>query len=302
MVDTQSRDAGLGLKIFTAFLLAASALPANEAVADDQASSWVEGFNNKVRLIAGRAPYGSGSALYAGVEIEMPAGWKTYWMAPGDAGGVPPEFDWSQSENLASAAVRFPVPHRLTGKDGQSIGYKDHVIFPVLLAAKNKEKPVDLKLKVSYGACKDICIPAEAELQLPVPPDAADFPALTEAVSTVPAVAAFAANDAAAGPAEHQDPAKDPKLISWRIDGTPEKPKLLFEVADPGGPGGDAFLSGPDGLYLPMTKKLTDEPVKATYEADLSDGVDIKDLKDKTITVTLAGSKGQSAFLIKIPG
>src|SRR5207247_8452494 len=61
--------------------------------------------------------------------IAIPGGWKTYWRSPGDAGGVPPEFDWQGSENLAAARVKYPAPHRLhDDKAGDAVGYKDGVI------------------------------------------------------------------------------------------------------------------------------------------------------------------------------
>lgn len=276
-------------------------LGAVQARAETLASPWVEGFNNKVRLLAGSVKRAAAAQTMAGVEISMPPGWKTYWQAPGDAGGIPPEFDWTGSENLGSAVVRFPVPHRLVDKAGAAIGYKDQVLFPVDVTAKDKTRPVSLKLKVSYGACKDICIPAEAELALDVPPDAGEAPEIAAAVAKVPVVAPYGDSQVVSDPSGFQGAKTDPSLIDWRIDTASGKPKLIFSVSDPGGSGGDAFLSGPEGVYLPLPNKVSDEAGKATYEANLSDGVDIKDLKGKLITVTLAGTTGQSAFLIRIP-
>ena len=169
-------------KIFTiagalgAALLAVARVSVSAAEAGELVAPWVEGFNNKVRLIAGKAgggPAGATPQTYAGVEISMPSGWKTYWRNPGEAGGVPPEFDFSGSENLAKAEVLYPAPHRLVDpKAGENIGYKDHVTFPIAILAKDASKPVSIKVKATYGVCKDICVPAEAELSLDVPGDA----------------------------------------------------------------------------------------------------------------------------------
>ena len=63
---------------------ALSALPVGSAT-NGLSSDWAQGHNSRVRLIAGDD--------LAGVELQMPAGWKTYWRNPGDAGGVPPSFD-----------------------------------------------------------------------------------------------------------------------------------------------------------------------------------------------------------------
>ena len=130
------------------------------------ASDWVEGHSSRARLVGG----GDGMA---GVELQLPEGWKTYWRTPGEAGGVPPSFDWSKSTNLDSAQVLYPAPKRFTDKAGDTIGYKGNVMFPVRLKPKDPSKPIDVQLALDYGVCKDICIPAEAELTLTVPPDAA---------------------------------------------------------------------------------------------------------------------------------
>ncbi len=250
------------------------------------ASDWVDGFNNKARLIAGVASRnGANDALFAGVEIVMPAGWKTYWRAPGEAGGIPPEFDWSGSENLDAATVLYPAPHRLPDKAGDSIGYKDRVVFPVAVAAKDASKPVRLNLKAVYGVCKDICIPAEADIVLNIPADAGASEDLDLALVKIPGV---------------PDAAKDPVLAAWRVDGRDVKAKLIFEVTDAGGAGGDAFADVADGTFLPLPKKVSEGESSATYEIDLSDGVDFASLKGKTVRVTLTGTKGQSETTIRI--
>ncbi len=248
-------------------------------------SPWTDGFNNKARLVAGRASAAAGGPIYAGLEIAMPAGWKTYWRSPGEAGGIPPEFDWSGSENLATVRVLYPVPHRLVDKGGATIGYKDHILFPVVVEAKDISKPVTLTLKAAYGVCKELCVPAEAELTLAIAPDVGPSAEIEDALKTVPGVPV-------AG--------RDPALTAWRIETADGKPKLILDVTDPGGDVGDAFADVPDGTYLPLPKMVSASSGRLIYEVDLTDGVDLKALKGKSITVTLAGSKGQSEIVIKI--
>jgi DsbC/DsbD-like thiol-disulfide interchange protein len=257
------------------------------AAADGLASPWIEGFNNKVRLVAGRAGGGDPDAIYAGIDIAMPAGWKTYWRAPGEAGGVPPEFDFSGSENLAEARVLYPAPHRMIDKAGATIGYKDHVLFPVALTAKDASKPIVLKLKAAYGVCKELCVPAEAELNIAVPPKADVSSDIAAVLPTVPRSTTVQGSD--------------PALSAWRVETRGGKPVLVLEVGDPGGTGGDAFVDERTGIYLPMPKKISETAGKTVYDVDLTDGVDIKDLKGKPITVTLTGAKGQAETSITLP-
>lgn len=261
----------------------AVSLTSSAAVAD-AASGWVEGFNNKVRILAASASTGAHKTEpVAGIEIAMPAGWKTYWRNPGEAGGVPPEFDFSKSENLKSADVLYPAPHRLVDpKAGENIGYKDHVIFPVVVTAADTSKPVVLRLKASYGVCRDICVPAEAELELNLAPGLGPSAAIDAALAAVPAPREVGAPDA-------------PALKSWRLEGGT---KLVLDVT---GADADAFLYAGDGLYMPMTKLTASDNDGAVFEADLAEGAKPEELKGKSVSVTLAGSIAASETLIQLP-
>jgi DsbC/DsbD-like thiol-disulfide interchange protein len=152
-------------------------------------SSWNDSGKAKVRLVSAGAP-SSGAPIRAGVEIRLERGWHTYWRYAGDA-GIPPRFDWSRSTNLASAEVLWPAPQRIPVEDGiESIGYKDSVLLPVRVTPRDPAKPVALRLKLDFGICEKICIPASADVALEVAPGAAQsFPALDKAEARVPAKA-----------------------------------------------------------------------------------------------------------------
>jgi DsbC/DsbD-like thiol-disulfide interchange protein len=127
------------------------------------ASSWNEDTHSAVRLVAGDHP--SGGALRAGVEIQLAGGWKTYWRYPGDS-GVPPEFDFSKSENVKSVSILWPAPHRFTYDGGASIGYKGDVIFPVHVVPDDPVRPVTLRLTIAYAVCEKLCVPSHGETAL----------------------------------------------------------------------------------------------------------------------------------------
>lgn len=250
------------------------------------ASDWVQGMDNQARLIAGHASRGDKTSLYAGVDVAMPGGWKTYWRTPGDAGGVPPDFDWKGSDNLASATVLYPAPHRIHDKAGDVVGYKNAVLFPVLVTPKDPSKPVTLQGKVQYGICKDICIPAEADLQLVIPPDVGTSAELNESLARVPG--------------KQARPGVDPSLAAWHLDRTSGKPKLVLDIASAEPKMADAFVEAPGGVYVPLPKRVADQSGKAVFEVDLSDGVNIKDLEGKPLTVTMVDAKGQSEATITL--
>jgi DsbC/DsbD-like thiol-disulfide interchange protein len=272
------------IRLALAFLVLSSAAAWSDA--GPVASDWYQGMNNQARLIAGRASRDGQTALYAGVDVSMPGGWKTYWRSPGDAGGVPPNFDWKGSENLASATVLYPAPHRIHDKAGDVVGYKNAVLFPVLIEPKDPAKPVVVRGKAEYGICKDICIPAEVELQLTIPPDVGTSPELTETLGRVPGTRARAG--------------VDPSLASWHLDQSSGKPKLVLDVASADPKTADAFVEAPGGVYVPLPKPVASQSGKAAFEVDLTDGVNIKDLKGKPLTVTMIDGKGQSETTITL--
>ena len=134
------------------------ALPAS-ALAGGEGKSFE---HSALRLLdGGRA----GEGLLAGLEIRLADGWKTYWRVPGDA-GVPPSFDFSASENVASAEVLWPVPKRFEDAEtGETIGYKGKVVFPLRIRPKRAGAPVVLRLKLDYALCNEMCVPAQARLE-----------------------------------------------------------------------------------------------------------------------------------------
>jgi DsbC/DsbD-like thiol-disulfide interchange protein len=124
----------------------------------------------------------SDGAWTAGVEIKLAEKWKTYWRTPGES-GIPPQFDWSGSTNLRSVTVGWPAPRRFRDTAAETIGYSDHIVFPLRIEPVDTTKPVGLALSLFYGVCKDVCIPASANLKLDVLPTApanADDQALLE--------------------------------------------------------------------------------------------------------------------------
>ena len=246
-------------------------------------SSWATTRESRARLLTGEVPGSPMARKLAFVEIELAPGWKTYWRTPGDAGGLPPAFDWSGSSNLRSATVLYPAPSRLTDKSGDTIGYKGHVIFPVEIVPEDAAKPTVAKLLLQYGICKDICIPVEARLEIELAPEAAG-------------PAPEAAADAFAGvprPADRLKP-EDPVLVGAESD-LGSSPRITLRAKFPDASGADVFLEAPDSLYVPLpVKKNAGSDGVLTFEVDLSAGADIAALKGKTLTATLVSPTGAS--------
>jgi DsbC/DsbD-like thiol-disulfide interchange protein len=124
--------------------------------ADPPASAFGRsGTGAEVSLIDGwQQPDGS---RVAAVEIRLDPAWHTYFRVPGEA-GVPPAFDWSESENLASVRYEWPRPEIIDNYGMRSFGYVGRLVLPVLLTPKDPSAPMRVSLSLSFGVCNDVCI------------------------------------------------------------------------------------------------------------------------------------------------
>jgi DsbC/DsbD-like thiol-disulfide interchange protein len=237
---------------FAATLLASSL--AMEARAED-ASPWQRDGHSAIRLLAGSR---SGAVVLGGIAFQLQPGWKTYWRTPGDS-GVPPRFDFSKSDNIEAVTVLWPAPTKFDdGAGGHSLGYHDQIVLPLRIVAKNADKPVTLRADVNYAVCEKLCIPVEANAELP----------FTSVASTEDS-ALFAALDTVPKPANVGDP--NPLTIR---DVKREKSTVVVDVVSPGDKDVSLFVEGPTPDWgLPVPKLLEHSPPGVKRFAFDLDGV-----------------------------
>jgi len=140
----------------------------SQAAMGSTASDWIATDYGQIRLVSGVTAVGERASIPMGVQIKLKPDWKTYWRSPGDS-GIPPRFEWTGSQNLRSANVRWPAPRRYTSFGLETIGYKDEVIFPIVLEVKKPGRSIIAAVVVDYAVCRDICVPLQARLNLNVP-------------------------------------------------------------------------------------------------------------------------------------
>src|ERR1700719_628061 len=250
MIVTVPIRAALGL----AAAVVASSL-AIEARAED-ASPWQRDGHSAVRLLAGSR---GGPVLTGGVAFTLQRGWKTYWRTPGDS-GVPPRFDFSKSENIEAVTVLWPAPTKFDdGAGGHSLGYHDQVVLPLRIVAKNADKPITLRAAVNYAVCAKLCIPVEADAELP----------FTSVASTEDS-ALFAALDTVPKPANVGDP--HPLTIrDVKRDG---KAGVLVDVVTPDAHNVSLLVEGPTPDWaLPVPTPVEHSPPGAKRFAFQLEGV-----------------------------
>jgi DsbC/DsbD-like thiol-disulfide interchange protein len=272
-------------------------LPGAPAALAQDASSWDAQPHTESRLIAGAASKNAAATfLHAGIEIKLDPGWKTYWRDPGDS-GAPPTFDFSGSQNVKSVDVRWPAPERFPdGAGGNSIGYLDHVILPLRVVPQNAAKQTQLQVKLGYDICSNICIPVEANLEIPLGNDGAEEATIEKAEIRVPRHVALG-----------QDPVKN--ASAQDVNGQPDRlailavhrqpgdahDRVVVDVAAPAGATVNLFAEGPTpdwSLPLPEQTGVRDNVRQFSFDLD---GLP-PDAQTKGVTLTLTAVSGDDAI------
>ncbi len=249
-------------------------------------SPWVASNSSKVRLVSGTVELDETPTLIAGVQLRMDPGWKTYWRNPGDS-GVPPNFDWAGSKNLKHAELLYPAPHSFADASGTAIGYEDEVVFPVKLTPEREGEPIELKLGVSYGLCKNLCVPNDVSLELPLSPEIGkgDAALIESFLARVP------------------KPGKEGLLpevsgVAAKLDADP--PELLVDaVFPPGATSTGLFIDGGD-VFIPVSKPLgpLDGGIQR-FAITFATPAEASAVKGKSLAMTLVSDQGSTETIWK---
>ncbi|HHY50247.1 MAG TPA: hypothetical protein GYA10_10925 [Alphaproteobacteria bacterium] len=263
-------------------LAAAVMLAASPALAG--ATGWQDlGAGARARLIASDR-LGSDGKTFIAIELDMPAGTKTYWRVPGET-GIATELDLSNSTGVGGERIVWPYP-----TIDQQGGYTDFVYYgPVVIPVEldvGAERP-RVEASLLLGICSDICIPAMAAFALPLDfsqPDAGQELRIAQALALAPT--------AWDGPGEAirrarfdtraqrldvllGSPAVDPASViadasqSGHVFGAPQKSPEAGIVSLPliGGDGADL-----DGVAVQFVFMTQDGPFEVTRRVEASTG------------------------------
>ena len=131
-------------------------------------SDWAISEKSKVRLISSMTASNNNNQLILALEYELEEEWKTYWKSPG-GGGFPQKIIWNNSSNVKDIKILWPEPIEFEILGLKSIGYKDKVIFPLIVDIEDSQKETNLNLNINYLVCRDVCIPGSANIFLNIP-------------------------------------------------------------------------------------------------------------------------------------
>lgn len=136
----------------------------------------------------------AGHPIRAALHLRLAPGWHTYWQNPGDA-GVAPSLEFRLSAGAAASPIEWPLPQRVAEGSLTTYAYTGDVVLP--FAVTPGPGALEMKAHAEWLACKDVCVPEEADLTLVLPPGLpapAEQAGLIDAASVrVPTAAPFAA-------------------------------------------------------------------------------------------------------------
>lgn len=167
----------------------------------------------------------------AALQLRMAPGWKTYWRSPGDA-GIPPQFDWQGSRNMAGIRAHWPTPRIFEFGGMRTVGYQNELVLPLELRIASPDQPLHLQATIEIGVCKDICVPVTLQLSSDLPDVSRADPAIRTALQSVP-------GSARAGHVRTASCRLEPGRRGMKLHGRIDMPRLgqdevvVVESADP---------------------------------------------------------------------
>lgn len=148
----------------------------------------------QAQLLSERDIVAPGGTVTIALEEKIRSGWHTYWKNPGDA-GAPTEIKWDLPQGWSAGPIQWPYPKRLPVPPLMDYGYENKVWLLTDVTAPASARPGEaflLKATANWLVCKEVCIPEEVKLQIPlevgtpVPPDSGTTAQFTAARAQLP--------------------------------------------------------------------------------------------------------------------
>lgn len=240
-------------------------------------TDWFETDGGNVRLLT--EPFMPGATSVRGViDIDLLPGWKTYWRDPG-SGGIPPSIQINDVGLVTGTEIEFPVPVWISNKYGSYAGYDVPVQIPFTLQTSGPLVEQDISARIFIGICKDICIPAFSDFDIP----------LTKANGSsrtgIAVAAAFSALP------------KPPSDMGVSVNATAHgDQKLAIEIV---GDGGDfaLFVSGRNGEQFQRPTLISTELGKTTFHVEATEPFD----EGQHVDILLTGQSPEGTFETSAP-
>ena len=116
-------------------------------------------------------PIQAGKPFTATVVLDLQPAFHTYWQYPGDS-GLAPKVTWHLPEGWKAGPIEFAIPHQFS-ESGDMIVYgyeKQQLLRAVITPPKElpKNQTFEIKASLTWLACKELCVPGSADVELRV--------------------------------------------------------------------------------------------------------------------------------------
>ena len=205
--------------------------------------------------------------VMAALRFDLAPGWKTYWRAPGES-GIPPQFDWTASDNIAGAEIHWPTPSVFEENGLRTIGYKNQLVLPVEFTPVDRSKPMSVGADVALGVCQDICLPVTISVHSDLDQAPTQSGVIKSALADMPV-------SAKAGRLSNLSCAVEPISDGLRVTATMSAPNFatdgiaVLELPDPDIWVSEAMVKR-DGATMTATVDMV-PPTAAPFALDRSD-------------------------------
>jgi len=131
-------------------------------------NSIVDASDSRIEILVESNSMKPGDDLLVGFKFTLNPGWHTYWENPGDA-GEGASIKWNLPNDVDASKILWPGPERIPVEPLMTFGYEDEVVLlSKIYTSETTTIPVTLNAQVSWYTCKEICIPQEAEVSIPI--------------------------------------------------------------------------------------------------------------------------------------
>jgi thiol:disulfide interchange protein DsbD len=136
-----------------------------------QAGSLSRSQHTEAELVSEMAAIAPGQPFTVALRLKMDPHWHTYWKNPGDS-GLATTIEWTLPRDFAAGPIQWPSPERLEVGGLVSYAYEGEAWLLVEITPPRSLRPgtqVNLKARVDWLECKEICMPGGADLTLTLP-------------------------------------------------------------------------------------------------------------------------------------
>ncbi len=149
-------------KFFISFLFLLAATPVFAAP--------VTAASTELELVSEVTSVKPDQPFWVALRMKMDDGWHVYWRNPGDA-GISTTIEWTLLEGFAVGPIQWPYPNRLVIDPLVNYVYEGEVFLlsQITPSGNGLVGQVTLQGHVEFLACKEICVPGEADVNLTLP-------------------------------------------------------------------------------------------------------------------------------------